>query len=164
MKILSLFLFFGLPMVAQSLSVKIVQRQTGETNYTYQTAGHGYSTGNGSADCNANSFGNSTNVNCSASGTTMTTVTAPMVHSYSVTGATLSLLLPDGRVAVVNCVSKFAEHFAGPAGNHRSCRVPMIDDVNVEFKGKYAKIFWPVSLDGKKLESETYTILAVLPK
>jgi hypothetical protein len=164
MKTLSILLCFGIPMSAQSLSVKIVQRQTGETNYTYQTAGHAYSTGNGSADCNANSFGNSTNVNCSGSGTIMTTVTAPMMHSYSVTGATLSLLLPDGRVAIVNCVSKFAEHFAGSAGNHRSCRMPIIDDVNVEFKGKNAKIFWPVSLDGKKLESETYTILAVLPK
>jgi hypothetical protein len=42
--------------------------------------------------------------------------------------------------------------------------MPIIDDVNVEFKGKNAKIFWPVSLDGKKLESETYTILAVLPR
>jgi hypothetical protein len=72
---------------------------------------------------------------------------------------------PDlGHPPVVNCVSKFAEHFAGPVGNHRSCRMPMIDDVNVEFKRKNAKIFWPISLDGKKLESETYTILAVLRK
>jgi hypothetical protein len=27
-------------------------------------------------------------------------------------------------MAVVNCASKFAEHFADPAGNRRSCRVP----------------------------------------
>jgi len=164
MKTLSIFLFLGLPMAAQNLSVKIIQRQTSETGYTYQVAGHASSTSDGSADCHGTSSGDSVNLNCSTSGSTETTYTAPMVHSYSVTGATLSLLLPDGRVAVVNCVSKFAEHFAGPAGNHRSCRMPIIDDVNVEFKGKNAKIFWPVSLDGKKLESETYTILAVLPK
>jgi hypothetical protein len=32
------------------------------------------------------------------------------------------------------------------------------------FKGKDAKLSWPVSLDGKKFDSETYKILAVLPK
>jgi len=164
MKTLCAFLFLGLPMAAQTLSVKIIQRQTSETGYTYQVAGHANSTSNGTANCNANSYGNSTNVNCTTSGSTDTTITAPMIYSYKVTGATFSLLLPDGRVAVVNCVAKFAEHFAGPAGNHRSCRMPILDDVTVEFKGKNAKIFWPVSLDGKKLESETYMILAVLPK
>jgi hypothetical protein len=86
-----------------------------------------------------------------------------MVYSYSVTGATFTLLLPDGRMAVVNCVSKFAEHFAGPAGNHRSCRIPILDNVHAEFKGNSAKLSWPVSLDEKKLESETYKILAILP-
>ncbi|MGA7157138.1 MAG: hypothetical protein WBY53_09840 [Acidobacteriaceae bacterium] len=154
----------GVVALGQKLDVKIIQRQTSETGYTYQVAGHANSTSNGSADCNANSYGNSANVNCSGSGSSQSSYTAPMVYSYSVTGATFSLLLPDGRVAVVNCVSKFAEHFAGAAGNHRSCRMPIIDNVNVEFKGNKAKIFWPVSLDGKKLESETYTILAVLPK
>ena len=87
-----------------------------------------------------------------------------MVYSYNVTGATFSLLLPDGRVAVVNCVSKFAEHFAGPAGNHRSCRMPIVDDIHVDFKGEKAKLVWSVSLDGKKFESETYRILGMLPK
>jgi hypothetical protein len=150
--------------IGQKLDVKIIQRQTSETGYTYQVAGHANSTSNGSANCNATAYGDSATANCSSTGSTQTTVTAPMVYSYSVTGATFSLQLPDGRIAVVNCVAKFAEHFAGAAGNHRSCRIPIIDDVNVEFKGKSAKIFWPVSLDGKKLESETYTILAVLPK
>jgi hypothetical protein len=160
MKILYAFLLFGLPMAAQNLSVKIIQRQTSETGYTYQVAGHTNSLSDASANCS----GNSSNVNCSASGSTNTTYTAPMIHSYNVTGATFSLLLPDGRVAIVNCTSKFAEHFAGRDGNHRSCRMPIVDDVDVEFKGKNAKIFWPVSLDGKKFESETYTILAVLGK
>jgi hypothetical protein len=172
MKILYVLLFVASPIAAQVLSVKIVQRQTSETGYTYQVAGHSSSTSSGSANCSGSaygtSYGNSTNVNsnvnCGSSGSTETRTTAPIVYSYSVTGATFSLLLPDGRTAVVNCKSKFAEHFAGPAGNHRSCRMPIIDDITAEFKGKDAKLFWPVSLDGKKLESETYTILAVLPK
>ncbi len=42
--------------------------------------------------------------------------------------------------------------------------MPLVDDIQAEFKGKNAKLEWPVSLDGKKMESETYPILAVLPK
>jgi hypothetical protein len=85
-------------------------------------------------------------------------------RTFKVNGATLTLLLPDGRLAVVNCESKFAEHFAGPAGNRRSCRVPIVEDIQAEFGGDKAKLIWPVSLDGKKLQSETYRILGVLKK
>lgn len=148
---------------AQKMNVKIIDRHTGETNYSYQVPGYAQSTSQGNANCNANTFGNSTDVNCSGTGTTTTRITAPREVSFNVTGATFALLLPDGRVAVVNCVSKFAEHFAGPAGNHRSCRMPIVDDIQAEFKGKNAKLEWSVSLDGKKMESETYTILGVLP-
>ena len=31
-----------------------------------------------------------------------------------------------------------------------------------EFKGDKAKLYWPTSLDGKKTESETYKIIAVM--
>ena len=84
--------------------------------------------------------------------------------SFEVQGATFSLQLPDGRTAIVNCDSKFAEHFAGHAGNRRSCRTPLVDEIQVEFSGDKAKLKWPVSLDGKKIESETYKILGVLDK
>lgn len=144
----------------QKMDVKIVQRQTGETNYDYVVPGHFSSSSNGSANCNA--YGDT--ANCSGSSTTNGYVTPSREVSYSVTGATFSLLLPDGRVAIVNCVSKFKERMAGPAGNHRSCRMPLVDNIEADFKGKNAKLYWPVSLDGKKFESETYKILAVLPK
>lgn len=81
---------------------------------------------------------------------------------YHVSGATLTLLLPDGRGAIVNCESKFAEHFAGPRGNHRSCRVPLVADIDADFHGDKAKLEWVVSLDGKKKQSETYKVLAIL--
>jgi hypothetical protein len=81
-----------------------------------------------------------------------------------VRGATFSLLLPDGRVVVVNCESKFAEHMSGRAGNHRDCRVPLVDDIEAEFNGDKAKLSWVVSIDGKKTQSETYKVLAVLSK
>jgi hypothetical protein len=65
---------------------------------------------------------------------------------------------------VVNCESKFKERMAGPAGNRRSCRIPLVDDIEAEFHGDKAKLIWVVSLDGKKKRSETYKILAILDK
>jgi hypothetical protein len=84
--------------------------------------------------------------------------------TFQVHGATFTLQLPDGRLAIVNCESKFAEHMAGHAGNRRSCRMPVVDSIQADFKGGNAKLIWPISLDGKKLESETYKILGVLDR
>jgi hypothetical protein len=144
----------------KDLAVKIIDRQNHETRYTYFVPG--YSTAN--ANTNVNCLGTDSAVNCS--GSTRVTGTNVPAHSgsFDVQGATYSLQLPDGRVAVVNCQSKFAERFAGPAGNRRSCRMPLVDEIQVEFSGDKAKLKWPVSIDGKKLESETYKILGVLDK
>lgn len=84
--------------------------------------------------------------------------------TFTVQGATLTLELPDGRLAVVNCESKFAEHFAGSVGNRRSCRVPIVENIQADFHGDNAKLIWPVSLDEKKMQSETYKILGILDK
>ena len=84
--------------------------------------------------------------------------------TFKVHGATFTLQLPDGRLAIVNCESKFAEHMAGHAGNRRSCRTPVVDNIQADFKGGNAKLIWPVSLDGKKTDSETYKILGILDK
>jgi len=84
--------------------------------------------------------------------------------TFKVYGATLTLQLPDGRLAIVNCESKFAEHMAGAAGNRRSCHVPLVDDIQADFNGENAKLIWPVSIDGKKMKSETYKILGILDK
>ena len=119
---------------AQKLNVTVVNREDQESSYDYA----GVYTVGGS-----------------------TTATAATFH---VSGSTLTLQLPDGRRAVVNCASKFAEHFAGAAGNRRSCHVPLIDNIQAEFHGDSAKLSWNVSIDGKKSQSETYKILAVLEK
>jgi hypothetical protein len=84
--------------------------------------------------------------------------------SFKVRGATFTLQLPDGRLAIVNCESKFAEHMAGRVGNRRSCRMPLVDRVQADFNGDKAKLIWPVSIDGKKMQSETYKILGILDK
>jgi hypothetical protein len=143
---------------AQNLQVKIVNRQNSDTSYSAVIPGHSNSTTNGDLSC----YGGSTNVNCSGSARTTGYNTPSREVTYSVTGATLTLLLPDGRVAIVNCVSKYRPR--GDYINRRSCRMPLVDAIGAEFKGKDAKLRWAVSLDGKKLESETYKILAVLDK
>ena len=53
---------------------------------------------------------------------------------------------------------------AGPVGNRRSCRAPLVESIQVDFHGQFAKLIWPVSLDGKKMQSETYKILGILDK
>jgi hypothetical protein len=148
------------PAFAQKLAVKIISRQNNDTDYTYVVPGYSASNSNTNANC----FGNVNNVNCNGSTRTTGSSTPAQQVSYHVRGATFSLQLPDGRVAVVNCESKFAERYAGPQGNRRSCRVPLADEIEAEFDGDKAKLKWSVSLDGKKMESETYKILGVLAK
>lgn len=148
------------PAFPQTLTVKIINREDNETDYTYVVPGFSSSNSNTSVNCS----GDGSNVSCNGTTTTNGTSTPGHEVSYHVRGATFSLQLPDGRVAVVNCESKFAEHMAGPAGNHRSCRVPLVDELEVEFSGDKAKLKWNVSIDGKKSATETYKILGVLGK
>ncbi len=76
-------------------------------------------------------------------------------------GTTLSLLLPDGRVALVNCVNKYSSK--GNYISRRICQMPLVPQVEVELNGKTAKLKWPVGEDGK-ITAETYRIVAILDK
>jgi hypothetical protein len=158
--VLTSMLLSASPCAAQTLGVKIVDRQTNDTTYSYVVPGSVWTHSNSNANC----FAGANTVNCSGSTTTTGSVVPPRQVSFNVRGATFSLALPDGRVAVVNCESKFAERFAGPAGNRRSCRMPLVDDIRAEFDGDKAKLMWPVSIDGKKVQSETYKILGILDR
>jgi hypothetical protein len=158
--LLGAFLVCAVPSSAQKLNVKILNRQDNDTDYTYVVPAHWYANSNTNVNCG----GTDTSVNCNGTTNASGTVTPAHEVSYHVRGATFTLLLPDGRAAIVNCESKFAEHFAGHAGNHRSCRMPLVDDIEAEFHGDNAKLIWVVSLDGKKMQTETYKVLAVLDK
>lgn len=162
MKLLAslLALAMSAPAFAQKLQVKIIDRQDNESDYSYVVPGHFNSYSNASVDCSATDY----NANCSGRSSTTGISTPSHFVPFHVSGATLTLLLPDGRGAVVNCESKFAERFAGPQGNHRSCRVPLVEDIEADFHGDKAKLEWVVSLDGKKKQSETYKVLAILQK
>jgi hypothetical protein len=146
---------------ADNVRVTIIDRQNDDTSYTYFVPGHSTSTAHTDVNC----LGNQASVNCS--GTTRTSATAMPARSgsYKVRGATFSLQLPDGRVAVVNCESKLNwTDFSRMDQVRRSCKVPLVNKIQAHFDGDKAKLKWPVSIDGKKFESETYKILAVLDK
>lgn len=75
-------------------------------------------------------------------------------------GATLSLLLPDGRIVVVNCDSR---PLPGST-QQRSCREPLTDEIQAEFDQDNARLVWNASIDGKTMGVETYKILGILAK
>jgi len=140
----------------QTMKVKVVKRQDNDTAYNYSVPGRTETETKTRVRCDDNPR----DPHCVKTTRTETEYVAPKEGSYDVQGATLSLLLPDGRIAVVNCASKLSLFNPTPQ-TRRSCRVPPVDDIQAEFKGKDAKLSWPVSVDGKKLESETYKILTV---
>jgi hypothetical protein len=72
----------------KKLSVQIVNRQSSATEYSYTVPGYVASS------CNASVYGNIATGNCVATGIPASS------GSYSVHGATLSLLIPDGRIVV----------------------------------------------------------------
>jgi hypothetical protein len=133
------------PVFAQKMSVKVIDRQDQQTGYSFYVPGQ--------ANATTNYYGDSA--------TTTASYSPPRSGGYNVTGATLGLLIPDGRIAIANCASKYA--FKMDYVNRRSCRIPLVDDLQAEFKGNTVKISWPVSLDGKKFDSETYKITAIIP-
>jgi hypothetical protein len=82
--------------------------------------------------------------------------------SYLLMGTTLSLGLPDGRIALVNCVSRHSAN--GNYINRHSCGVPLTQHAEADFNGRSAKLSWTVGPDGKKTDSETYRVVAMLAK
>jgi hypothetical protein len=99
---------------------------------------------------------------CSGSAGSAKASTDPRDPSLSVVGTTLSLRLPDGRVAVVNCINKYS--YKGNYLNRRSCAMPLVEQVEAEINGQSAKLKWLVGSDVKKTESENYKIVALLDK
>jgi len=143
---------------AQKLAVKIIDRQDNDTDYAYVVPAHWFSNSNTNVNCGVSDA----NVNCNGSTNATGTIAPAHQVSYQVRGATFTLQLPDGRGAIVNCESKYAPK--GDYINRRDCRMPLVENIQAEFRGDKAKLTWVVSLDGKKTQSETYKVLAILDK
>ena len=82
--------------------------------------------------------------------------------SYLLSGTTLSLGLPDGRIALVNCISRHSA--SGNYINRHSCGMPLTEHADAEFVGQSAKLSWTLEPNGHKTESETYKVVAMLAK
>ena len=82
--------------------------------------------------------------------------------SYTLVGTTLSLGLPDGRIALVNCVSRHSAN--GNYINRRSCGMPLTEHAEADFSGQSARLSWAVGSNEKKIESEIYRVVAMLAK
>lgn len=82
--------------------------------------------------------------------------------TYLLSGTTLSLGLPDGRIALVNCVSRHSAN--GNYINRHSCGMPMTERADAEFTGQSAKLSWTLASNGNKTQSETYRVVALLPR
>jgi hypothetical protein len=64
----------------------------------------------------------------------------------------------------------FRKYLAGPErlgdaiSGSRQAKAVIVDDIQADFKGDNAKLIWPVSVDGKKMQSETYKVLGIFGK
>lgn len=139
---------------AQKLDATVLYRQNSDSGYSALIPGY---SNPASPDCAADVG----NADCYNPTQVMETGSTPSPLSYNVIGTTLSLLLPDGKIAVLNCINKYSSR-----GNYisRGCGMPLVEHVQAEFKGKSARLEWPIGSEGKKTESEKYTVVAVLEK
>ena len=160
------FAAFTIAASAQTMDAKVIDRRTSDTAYNYQVSAHPAATPDPSADCNTSSSSSSSSTsssgNCSTSDPATADDPASASPSYRLTGTTLALLLPSGRIAVVNCVSK--NMLKIDYLNRRDCRIPTTNDVLAQFSGKSVKLKWQSSLDARKLRSETYHLVAFVPQ
>ncbi len=139
---------------AQKLDATVLYRQNSDNNYAAVVPRADGSTPEGTVDCAADLA----NEVCSSQSRSP----APGQPALSVTGTTLSLLLPDGRVAVVNCLNKYSSK--GTAINRRSCAMPLVEHVEADLDGQRAKLKWFAGTDRRIAESETYKIVALLDR
>lgn len=149
---------------AHFLSAHIVDKKSNSSEYQYTVPGYAVSNCGGfaSASATGNSTGTTTTANAWGLGTANCSTVSTESHTvdYSVSGATLSLLLPDGRIVVVNCDSR---PLPGST-QQRSCREPLTDEIQAEFDQDNARLVWNASIDGKTMGVETYKILGILAR
>jgi hypothetical protein len=137
------------PVAAQKLEVSVLYRQDSDTRYFAVIPGYSDPASDGSGAC----LIDHNPEDCPAP--SPSTASIP-----TLVGTTLSLLLPDGRVAVVNCVNR---HSASGYINRRNCGIPLVEHVEAQFHGEHARLWWPAGPDGK-IESEKYKVIALLDK
>lgn len=146
------------------LSTHIADRKSNSSEYSYTVPGYALSNCGAASlgTATATSSGTTANVTSSAIGTANCFTVGASSHTvnYNVSGATLSLVLPDGGIVVVNCDSRPVPGSSQP----RNCREPLSDETQVMFDQDNAWLVWSASIDGSTMGVETYKILGVLAK
>ena len=151
-----LFIATGVQSVcAQKLDATVLYRQTSDSNYFAVIPGYTSTPDEGGIDCSLEPLSEACATPSRANGA----IASLGQVSYNLVGTTLSLMLPDGRVALVNCVNKYSSK--GNYISRRICVMPLVEHVETELSGKNAKLKWPVGSDGK-IEAETYRVIAIL--
>jgi hypothetical protein len=140
---------------AQKLDATVLYRQSNDSGYSALIPGY---SAPGTPDCAADV------ANAECFRPTHIYEAGPGAVSYNVVGTTLSLLLPDGKIAVLNCINKSKYSSRGAYIVLRNCGMPMVEHVEAQLKGDTAKLEWPVTPDSKKTESESYRVVALLDK
>ena len=141
---------------AQKLEATVLYRQNSDVNYFAVIPGYTSPVAENSPTCALDPDP----TECSPTGHNQLLSEQGEV-TYNVVGTTVSLLLPDGRIALLNCVNRYSPR--GNYVNRRSCGMPMSEHVQAEINGKTAKLKWTVGTEGKN-ESETYKVVALLDK
>jgi len=140
---------------AQKVSVSVLYRQ--DSDIVYHAVIPGYSGPN--ADVTGACTLDPDPANCPDPKQNDDLKAAP---TYLLLGTTLSLGLPDGRIALVNCVSRHSAN--GNYINRHSCGMPLSERADAEFIGQSARLSWTLAANGNRVESETYRIVALLAK
>jgi hypothetical protein len=141
---LALLFLLCVPAFSQKMHVKVLTHTVDGQTVTRTVPGIGLS-----------------NVNASSGAASGSSIYLP-AHTQELTLAHIQmlLLLPDGRRVGVYC----NDH---PVGLEKSrihaCKNPEVDEFDADFSGANVKLTWGVGLDGKKKESETYTVGKVFP-
>jgi hypothetical protein len=144
MKTIALLLLLCAPAFAEKMAVKVIAHSIDGKEYTRIVPG--FAAGDGNAL--ANSYSTSS-------------VYAPaQAVQDSPTDIVMTLLLPDGRKIFVGC----EVHFSGLSKTNRhNCKNPTADTLEADFSRDNVKLRWAADIDGKKKDSETFTILKILP-
>src|SRR5579863_7057220 len=118
---------------AQKLDATVLYRQTSDSNYFAVIPGYTVTPDEGGTDCSLEPLSDA----CASPSRANGAIASQNQVAYNLVGTTLSLLLPDGRVALVNCVNKYS-----PKGNYisrRICQMPLVPQVEAELNGKTAR-------------------------
>ncbi len=141
--------------VAEKMTVEVIAHTVGGSPYTQSAPGMAGSNGGSSATCGADG-----SANCAGSSSTSSVFLPTRPDRATLTDIVMTLLLPDGRRVDVGCEDR-------PGGfikrRGHNCKNPTVTRLEADFSADKVKLTWSADGGGKKKDSETFTVLRILP-